>query len=122
MPQTKLKKSAAAARIRAEFANSSFHALVALADAKTAVSQGDFAAAESALIEAQNAAPDAMLKDLASLRLAKVQYGLGNADAALKSLQSIRNPGYRLGRLNLPAIFICPRDKPNRHTKPTAAP
>jgi predicted negative regulator of RcsB-dependent stress response len=95
------QKSAAAARIRAEFANSSFHALVALADAKTAVSQGDFAAAESALIEAQNAAPDAMLKDLASLRLAKVQYGLGNADAALKSLQSIRNPGYRPWALEL---------------------
>jgi predicted negative regulator of RcsB-dependent stress response len=38
---------------------------------RTAVSQGDFGAAETALMEAQGAAPDAMLKDLASLRLAK---------------------------------------------------
>ena len=95
------QKSALAARIRAEFANSSFHALVALADAKTAVSQGDFAAAESALMEAQSAAPDDMLKDLASLRLAKVQYGLGNPDSALNALQSIRNPGYRPWALEL---------------------
>ena len=95
------QKSALAARIRAEFANSSFHALVALADAKTAASQGDFGAAETALMEAQGAAPDAMLKDLASLRLAKVQYGLGNPESALKSLQSIRNPGYRPWALEL---------------------
>ena len=95
------QKSALAARIRAEFAKSSFHALVALADAKTAVSQGDFAAAESALMEAQSAAPDDMLKDLASLRLAKVQYGLGNPDSALNALQSIRNPGYRPWALEL---------------------
>ena len=95
------QKSALAARIRAEFANSSFHALVALADAKTAVSQGDFTAAESALMEAQSAAPDDMLKDLASLRLAKVQYGLGNPDSALNALQSIRNPGYRPWALEL---------------------
>lgn len=95
------QKSALAARIRAEFANSSFHALVALADAKTAVSQGDFAAAESALMEAQSAAPGDMLKDLASLRLAKVQYGLGNPDSALNALQSIRNPGYRPWALEL---------------------
>jgi predicted negative regulator of RcsB-dependent stress response len=95
------QKSVLAARIRAEFANSSFHALVALADAKSAVSQGDFGAAETALIEAQNAAPDAMLKDLASLRLAKIQYGLGNPESALKALQSIRNPGYRPWALEL---------------------
>lgn len=95
------QRGAVAARIRAEFADSNFHALVALADAKTAVSEGDLAAAENALMEAQGAAPDAMLKDLASLRLAKVQYGLGNPDSALAALQSIRNAGYRPWALEL---------------------
>jgi predicted negative regulator of RcsB-dependent stress response len=99
--QEEAQRSALAAQIRSEFANSSFHALVALEDAKAAVTQGDLAAAETALMEAQSAAPDVMLKDLASLRLAKVQYGLGNPDSALEALQSIRNPGYRPWALEL---------------------
>ena len=38
---------------------------------------------------------------MASLRLAKIQYALGEADAALQSLQSIRNEGYQAWALEL---------------------
>lgn len=95
------QRAEAAARIRRDFANTSFHTLVAFADAKTAIAEGDLAAAATALQEAQSAAPDALLKDLASLRLAKVEYGLGNTDSALQALQSIRNAGYRPWALEL---------------------
>jgi predicted negative regulator of RcsB-dependent stress response len=53
------------------------------------------------LRSARVAASDALLADLASLRLARVQYALGEADAALQSLQSIRNEGYRSLALEL---------------------
>jgi len=95
------EKSAIAQRIRTDFDSTSYHALVALAEAKEAVEAGDLPAAEGKLLEAKTAAPDSLLKDLASLRLAKVQQALGNSEVALKTLQSIRNAGYRAWALEL---------------------
>ena len=94
-------KLALAQRIKTEFAGSSFQVLVALNEAKEAVDAGDLTTALEALQSAREAAPDALLADLASLRLAKVQYALGEADAALQSLQRVGNEGYQSWALEL---------------------
>ena len=94
-------KLALAQRIKTEFPGSSFQVLVALTEAKEAVDAGDLTTALEALQSARDAAPDALLADLASLRLAKVQYALGEAGAALQSLQRVRNEGYRSWALEL---------------------
>lgn len=95
------EKQALAQRIKTEFPGSSFEVLVALTEAKEAVDAGDLTSAAKALQSASDAASDALLADLASLRLAKVQYALGDADAALQSLQRIRNDGYQSWALEL---------------------
>ena len=97
----KEEKQALAQRIRAEFSGSSFEALVAFSEAKEAAGAGDLTAAATALQQAREAAPHALLADLASLRLAKIQYALGEADAALQSLQRIRSEGYQAWALEL---------------------
>ena len=89
------EKQALAQRIKTEFSGSSFDVLVAFAEAKEAAGTGDLTSAAAALQQAREAAPDALLADMASLRLAKIQYALGEADSALQSLQSIRNEGYQ---------------------------
>ena len=75
--------------------------MVAFAEAKEAAGTGDSTSAAAALQQAREAAPDALLADMASLRLAKIQYALGEADSALQSLQSIRNEGYQARALEL---------------------
>lgn len=95
------EKQILAQRIKTEFAGSSFQVLVALTEAKEAVDTGNLTMAAQALRSAGDAASDALLADLASLRLARVQYALGEADAALQSLQGIRNEGYRSLALEL---------------------
>ena len=44
---------------------------------------------------------DALLAELAMIRLAKIQYAQGNAEEALQTLQGIRNPGYQSWALEL---------------------
>ena len=88
------EKQALARQIKREFPGSGVQTLVALAEAKEAVSAGDLVAAQTALTEARDTSPDALLGELASLRLAKVQYALGEAAAALVTLQSVRSAGY----------------------------
>ena len=94
-------KEALAEQIKTEFPSTSVRSLVALAEAKKAADEGDLAAASQALIEARDAAPDALLAELAMIRLAKVQYAQGDAQSALQTLQGIRNAGYRAWALEL---------------------
>jgi predicted negative regulator of RcsB-dependent stress response len=94
-------KEALAEQIKTEFPSTSVRSLVALAEAKKAADEGDLAAASQALIEARDAAPDALLAELAMIRLAKVQYAQGDAQSALQTLQGIRNAGYRSWALEL---------------------
>ena len=77
------------------------HSLVALDEAKKAADDENLAAAIQALVEARDAAPDALLAELAMIRLAKVQYAQGNAEEALQTLQSVRNRGYKSWALEL---------------------
>ena len=94
-------KAAIAQRIKAEFPGTSVHSLVALDEAKKAADDEDLDAAIQALVEARDAAPDALLAELAMIRLAKVQYAQGNAAKALQTLQGIRNLGYQSWALEL---------------------
>ena len=66
------EKQILAQRIKTEFAGSSFQVLVALTEAKKAVDTGNLTMAAQALRSAGDAASDALLADLASLRLARV--------------------------------------------------
>ncbi|MEC8347416.1 MAG: tetratricopeptide repeat protein [Pseudomonadota bacterium] len=94
-------KAAIAQRIKAEFPGTSVHSLVALDEAKKAADDENLDAAIQALVEARDAAPDALLSELAMIRLAKVQYAQGNAAKALQTLQGIRNLGYQSWALEL---------------------
>ncbi len=94
-------REALAQQIKTEFPSTSVRSLVALAEAKKAADDGDPAAASEALMEARDAAPDALLAELAMIRLAKVQYAQGDAQSALQTLQGIRNAGYRSWALEL---------------------
>ena len=94
-------KAAIAQQIKTEFPGTSVHSLVALDEAKKAADDANLAAATQALVEARDAAPDALLAELAMIRLAKVQYAQGNAEEALQTLQGIRNQGYQSWALEL---------------------
>ncbi|MEC8491565.1 MAG: tetratricopeptide repeat protein [Pseudomonadota bacterium] len=94
-------KAAIAQRIKAEFPGTSVHSLVALDEAKKAADDENLDAAIQALVEARDAAPDALLAELAMIRLAKVQYAQGDAAKALQTLQGIRNLGYQSWALEL---------------------
>ena len=94
-------KAAIAQQIKTECPGTSVHSLAAPAEAKTAADDANLAAATQALVEARDAAPDALLAELAMIRLAKVQYAQGNAEEALQTLQGIRNPGYQSWALEL---------------------
>jgi predicted negative regulator of RcsB-dependent stress response len=71
-----------------------YPALVLLAQAQEVATAGDLAAAEGHLAAAVAQATGAPLADLARLRLARVQHGLGRHDDALKTLGEIRSAGY----------------------------
>ena len=88
-------KAAISQQIKTEFPGTSVHSLVALDEAKKASADENLAAAIKALVEARDAAPNALLSELAMIRLAKVQYARGNSGEALRTLQGIRNPGYQ---------------------------
>lgn len=110
------QRKALAQRIKTEYPDSSFAVMVAFSEAKAAVDEGDLEAAERALTAARQSASNSLLSDLASLRLAKVQYAGGDATAALKSLQSIRNPGYQSLALELTGdIHLAEGDSEQAH-------
>lgn len=62
--------------------------------AKKAAEAGDLKAAESRLVEAEKATTEPSLNALINTRLARVQTGLGNFDAALATLDSITESGF----------------------------
>ncbi len=89
------ERQALAAKIKDEFAGSSYHAMVSMGQASDASEAGDLQGALSFLEDAIDAAGNTVLGDLARLRLAKVQFGLDRKEAALATLSAISNDGYR---------------------------
>ena len=88
------EKEAAADNILENFSGSAYHVFVLFDRAQSAVEEGDLMAAEALLTTAVDEADAALLRDLAKIRLAKVQRGLDRTDEALATLDAIGNAGY----------------------------
>ncbi len=115
-------KAAIAQQIKAEFPGTSVHSLVALYEAKKAADDENLAAATESLVEARDAAPDALLAELAMIRLAKVHYALGNVEDALQTLQGMRKPGYQSRALELTGdIYLAEGDSKKAFAAYTSA-
>jgi len=88
-------RSALFEELRRDYGDSGYAALALLALAGEAVADGDLDAAAGQLEEAVTTAPEAVLKDLARVRLARVRQQLGDSEAALAALAAVRGAGYR---------------------------
>ncbi|TDQ59510.1 putative negative regulator of RcsB-dependent stress response [Mesocricetibacter intestinalis] len=82
-----------------EHANSAYAAFALLEKAKIAVQQEDYAAAQDALTQAINQAPDQIISSVAALRLASVQYQQQQYDAAVESLKQVKDPAWNSRKL-----------------------
>lgn len=78
----------------AQYGESGYGIFVQLIAAKVAVAEGKFEQAEQSLTAAAAQAESASLKDLVTVRLARVQIEQKNYDAALTSLNTVSNEGY----------------------------
>ena len=78
-----------------QFPGTAQHALVLLRRAALAVEEARLSDAEQALEAAIEAADDALLADLARIRLARVLQGLNRSEDALARLAQVKNAGYR---------------------------
>ena len=85
----------AANSIKENYAGSAYHGFVLFAQAKQAVGDGDLATAETALSEVVASTNDDLLRDLARIRLGKVQQALDKTSQALATLAAVKNAGYR---------------------------
>lgn len=83
------------AEIADQFSGSAAHAFVLFDQAKSAVDAGEFALAEKKLSTVVAESSDALVVDLARIRLAKVQRQLDLGGEALTTLAGVKNEGYR---------------------------
>lgn len=104
-------KVAAAARLATEHGGSAYHAFVLFDQARTALADGEPAAAESHLVEIVDGAADPLLTDLARIRLAKVQQQLDRSSEALATLDGLRSEGYRSWALEAKGDIHMARDE-----------
>jgi predicted negative regulator of RcsB-dependent stress response len=81
-------------KLRREHDGTSYAALGALRDAADAVKRGDNDAAATALERARAGAKLPALKDLVTIRLARLRLGAGKADDALKLVGEVGRGGY----------------------------
>lgn len=75
------------------FEGTAYAIFAALGRARVAVREDDLDAARAALERARDEATSDYMRDLALVRLARVQYAQGNAQGALWSLDDVRTPG-----------------------------
>ena len=88
-------RSTAIEALTEQAGGTSYAALALLRAAKNRVAEGDYAQAEAHLRDAVEAAPEAVLADVARLRLARVLQQLDRIDDALGVLGQIRSAGFR---------------------------
>ncbi len=87
------KSGALAEQLRSEYPGSSYAIFAALQLAKTAVTEGKLPQAVEMLEWARAHKPDAALAPMVSLRLAQVQYAQTQHEAALATLDEVKDPG-----------------------------
>ncbi len=97
--------------IAESYPGSAYHTLVLFDQAKQALAAGDAAAAASSLQEVVGQSDDALLVDLARVRLAKLQHELDRTDEALANLAAIRHKGYRAWALEAKGDIHMSRDE-----------
>ena len=85
---------ALAAVIETEHSGSAYHVFASLYSAKDAAEEEDWDAAAGHLRRAIELADEAVLQDLARVRLARVQYQLDDLDAALQTLTVVHSAGF----------------------------
>ena len=103
-------RKALAASIEAAHEGSAYHVFVLMTQAQEAVAADDLTLADIALSHAVEVARDALLADLARIRLAKVQFGLDRAEQALATLGGVRNEGYRAWALEAQGDIYAAQD------------
>lgn len=84
-----------AASIDTQIPDTSYQVFTLLHRAHAAAEEADFATTEALLVRAVAAAPDALLADVARLRLARVLQQGDRSDDALAVLGAIRGEGFR---------------------------
>ena len=115
-------RDALAQRISTEFAGSSYEMMVLFDQAKRAIEEDNLAGARTHLRKIADTAPDALLGDLARVRLAKVIYGMGEPELALSTLTQIKSSGYRSMALETQGdIQLAEGDVENAHASFKAA-
>jgi predicted negative regulator of RcsB-dependent stress response len=88
-------KDAALAVIDTEFPASAYHVFALFYRARDAVEAGDYKQGAQWLTAALDEAKDSSMRDLARIRLARVQLQLGETQAALDLLQAVKGTGFR---------------------------
>lgn len=88
-------KDTAGDLIASNFEGSAYHMFVLFDRAQKALEQSDLPGAEAFLTTAVQEADAVLLKDLAKIRLAKIQHGLDRTSDALETLASVSNEGYK---------------------------
>lgn len=83
----------AGAELEEDFAGTAYAVFAALGRARVAVREDDLDTARAALERARDDATSDYMRDLALVRLARVQYAQGNAQGALRSLDAVSTPG-----------------------------
>jgi predicted negative regulator of RcsB-dependent stress response len=81
--------------IRKDYGNTTYAALTGLAEAKYLAENGKAQAAETALNLASQAGTSAQIRTLASLRLARLLNGRGQAQSALDTLSKVTDDGFK---------------------------
>lgn len=115
-------KAAALEHLAASYGGSAYHVFGLFNQAQDAVATGELAEAETHLTEIIAVADDALLIDLAKVRLAKVQNGLDRSGQALETLASLSNEGYRAWGLEAKGdIHVARGEIELAHTTYTAA-
>jgi len=89
------ERAQAALVLAQEHAGSAYHVFALFGQAQDALGERDLQAAEGYLAQVIQVGDDALLQDLAKVRLAKVQQSLDRSSEALQTLASISNEGYR---------------------------
>ncbi|MEO7433061.1 MAG: tetratricopeptide repeat protein [Dokdonella sp.] len=80
--------------VRKDFPDSAYAVFAAMTQADIAVKKNYLAGAATALEWAREHSPEASLKSLASLRLAKVKFAQGDVDASLKLVDAVPKDEY----------------------------
>ena len=115
-------RDAARAALAAEHDGSAYHVFAEFHQVQELIAAGDAAAAKSILESIVNTADDALLVDLARIRLAKVHQELGASSLALEVLAEVRNAGYKPLALEVQGdIHMAMNDLEAAHQSYTAA-